>query len=254
MTYQEEIQIKVRRQRTRNAIELAMAGKWREAVTANQEIIEEFPGEVDAYNRLGRAYLELGVYSQAREAYRRTLEMDAANTIARKNLERLEQLGEDREVPEEETLRVEPSRFIEETGKTGTAVLERPAPPTVLARLVAGDTLDLSVEGTRLKAFTQHEGYIGQLNPLDAHRLIKLIHGGNRYHATVTSVDGGRVSVILRETYQHPSQANVLSFPPRAGSGPRPYAGDRTFRGGLDEVGYAAEPLDNSDQSGDIED
>lgn len=208
-------QTKIRKLRTRSAIELAVAGKWRQAITANQEIVAEFPNEVDAYNRLGRAYLELGIFSQARAAYQRTLELDSANTIARKNLNRLSQLGEDTEVPDEETTRVEPRQFLEETGKTGTAVLERPAPPAVLARLDAGDNLALKLEGSRLKAFNPRDDYIAQLGPRDAHRLIKLIQGGNAYSATVTGVNTGRVSVIIRETFRHPSQAHLVSFPPR---------------------------------------
>ena len=111
---------------------------------------------------------------------------------------------------------MEPRQFLGETGRTGTAVLERPAPPAVLARLDAGDNLDLSIEGSRLKAFTRRQDYIAQLNPRDAHRLIKLIQGGNTYGATVTGVDQGRVSVIIRETFRHPSQAHLLSFPPRS--------------------------------------
>jgi len=208
-------QTKIRKQRTRAAIELALAGKWRDAVTANQEIVAEFPNEVDAYNRLGRASLELGIYSQARAAYQRTMELDGANTIARKNLDRLSQLGEDTEVPDEETSRVEPRQFLEETGKSGTAVLDKPAPPAVLARLDSGDKLNLKLEGSRLKAFTPREDYIAQVGPRDAHRLIKLIQGGNVYSATVTGVNNGRVSVIIRESFRHPSQAHLVSFPPR---------------------------------------
>jgi tetratricopeptide (TPR) repeat protein len=214
----DDAQTKIRKLRNRQAIDLAVAGKWREAITVNQEIVAAFPNEVDAYNRLGRAYMETGVYSQARVAYQRTLDLDRANTIAKKNLERLKQLGDDLEVPDEETSKMEPRQFLGETGKTGTAVLERPAPPAVLARLDAGDNLDLNIDGSRLKASNQRHDYIAQLGARDAHRLIKLIQGGNSYSATVTGVELGRVSVIIRETFRHPSQAHLLSFPPR-GSG-----------------------------------
>lgn len=94
MTYQEERLARLKRQRSRQAIDLAMQGRWREAVSVNKLIIEDFPRDVDGYNRLGRAYMELGEYSQAREAYSRTIELDPFNTIARKNLQRLSYLGE----------------------------------------------------------------------------------------------------------------------------------------------------------------
>ena len=92
---QEEVKlIRLRRQRSKQAIALAMEGRWQEAVAANRSIIESFPEDVDAYNRLGRAYLELGEYSQAREAYRQAVELDPYNAIAKKNLQRLSYLKE----------------------------------------------------------------------------------------------------------------------------------------------------------------
>ena len=69
MLRDEERMIRLKQQRSKEAIDLAMQGKWQEAVTVNKEIIQDFPEDVDAYNRLGRAYMELGDYKQAREAY-----------------------------------------------------------------------------------------------------------------------------------------------------------------------------------------
>ena len=60
MAYQEERQLRLRRLHSKQAITLAMQGRWQEAVAANRRIIETFPDDVDAYNRLGRAYIELG--------------------------------------------------------------------------------------------------------------------------------------------------------------------------------------------------
>ena len=84
----------LRQQRGKQAIDLAMQGRWREAVAANQNLIESFPSDVSACNRLGRAYMELGEYTLAKEAYARALELDSYNTIAKKNLHRLSRLWE----------------------------------------------------------------------------------------------------------------------------------------------------------------
>ena len=94
MTYQEERLASLKRQRTKQAIDLAMQGHWREAVAANRAILEDFPNDVEAWNRLGRAHMELGKYQPSREAYRRTAALDPFNAIARKNLKRLNYLGE----------------------------------------------------------------------------------------------------------------------------------------------------------------
>src|SRR3972149_9656314 len=93
MAYHEEESTKLRRQSSKQAIALAIEGRWREAVAANQSFIESFPDDVDAYNRLGRAHMELGEYSLAREAYEKATKVDPYNTIARKNLNRLSRLG-----------------------------------------------------------------------------------------------------------------------------------------------------------------
>ena len=57
MSYQEEERTRLKRQSSKQAIALALQGQWREAVAANKGILENFPKDVDAYNRLGRAYL-----------------------------------------------------------------------------------------------------------------------------------------------------------------------------------------------------
>jgi len=115
MSYDEERLIRLRRQHSKQAIALAMQGRWREAVAVNKGIIESAPTDVDAHNRLGRAYIELGEYSQAREAYSRAMELDPFNAISRKNLQRLSYLKEAM-VSSEGEATVEPQHFIEEIG------------------------------------------------------------------------------------------------------------------------------------------
>ena len=73
MPHEEERLIRLKQQRSKEAIDLAMQGRWQEAVAINKEIIENSPDDVDTYNRLGRAYMELGDYAQAREAYSRAV-------------------------------------------------------------------------------------------------------------------------------------------------------------------------------------
>ena len=55
MTYQEAEQVGLKRRRSKQAVALAMEGRWREAIAINKEIIEGFPDDVEAYNRLGKA-------------------------------------------------------------------------------------------------------------------------------------------------------------------------------------------------------
>jgi len=241
MAYQEEEQVRLRRQRSKNAIALAMQGRWREAVAANQEIIESFPNDVDAYNRLGKAYIELGEYSLAKEAYTRAMELDPYNIIAQKNLRRLSYLGEAVVSPEADSDKAKPQHFIEETGKAGVVNLYHLAPREVLAKIVAGDRVYLRVSDSSLTVENSRGEYLGLVEPRHAQRLIKLMEGGNQYAAAIVSSAEDRVTVIIREVYQDPSQAGQLSFPPRGGESLRPYLSDKVLRRELEYLEASGE-------------
>ncbi len=230
MTYQEERLARLKRQRSKQAIDLAMQGRWREAVAANRLIIEDFPGDVDAYNRLGRAYMELGEYAQAREAYTRAVEIDPYSAIARKNLQRLRYLEGEAASSEVEYRRVAPQQFIEEIGKAGVVNLYHLAPKEIRARMVAGDEVHLKVDGPRLSVESSRGEYLGQVDPRHGPRLIKLIEGGNRYTAAVVSSAEEAMTIIIREVYQDPSQTGRLSFPSKGAGELRPYVDERMFK------------------------
>ena len=231
MTYQEERLARLKRQRSKQAIDLAMQGRWQEAIAANKFILENFPRDVDAYNRLGRAYMELGEYAQAREAYRRTIELDPLNAIAKKNLQRLSYLGEAKAVGlGGESRKIEPHHFIEEIGKAGVVGLYHLAPTEIRARMVAGDEVYLKIDGPSLIGENSRGEYLGQVGPKHGQRLIKFIEGGNRYSAAIVSSTEEAMSVIIREVYQDPSQAGRLSFPSRETEVVRPYVDERVFK------------------------
>jgi hypothetical protein len=250
MAYQEEEQVRLRRQRSKQAIALAMQGRWREAISANEEIIASFPGDVDAYNRLGRAHMELGDYALAKGAYSRAMEIDPYNIIAQKNLQRLSYLGEEVGAADDSD-RVEPQHFIEETGKTGVVALYRLAPRAVLAKMGAGDRVYLKVDGAGLNVENGRGEYVGQVEPKHGQRLIKLMGGGNRYSAAIVGVGEERVMVIIREIYQDPSQAGQLSFPPRGMESLRPYLSDKMLRRELENIETMADESMDMDDGGD---
>ena len=230
MSFREEEWTRLRRQSSKKAIALAMQGRWQEAVAANKSIIESFPNDVDAYNRLARAYMELGDYSRAREAAEKAIKLDPYNTIAQKNLNRLSRLGETAVGSEGSSDKVEPQQFIGEVGKAGVVNLYRLAPPEILAKTVAGASVNLKVDGPSLVVENSRGEYLGLVEPKHAQRLIKLMEGGNRYSSAIVSSTEEAVTVIIREVYQHPSQAGRLSFPPSGVETFRPYIGDRIIR------------------------
>jgi hypothetical protein len=219
-----------------------MQGRWREAAVINQSLVESFPSDVSAYNRLGRAYMEIGDFSHAWGAYSRAIELDPYNNIARKNLDRLSRL---REViigaPDDS--RVEPLYFIEETGKAGVVNLYHLGPPEVVANMVAGDRVYLKVKGNGLAVENGRGEYLGQVELKHAQRLIRLMAGGNEYTAAVVSTTEDTAAIIIREVFQHPSQVGRLSFPAKEFKSPRPYISDRvTKREPEPELEYEEEP------------
>lgn len=234
--FQRDDKVRLKRQATQEAIALAMQSRWEEAVVANKNIIESFPTDVDAYNRLGRALTELGRYAQARGAYQQALELDPYNTIAQKNISRLALLREEaRTSAEGEPRRIIPQVFIEEKGRAGIVYLENPAPQEVLARMVAGNEVLLRVKGERVIVEDRHGEYLGQVEAHHAGRLAKLIEGGNKYAAALASLGQDGAKVAIKEVYQHPSQAGRLSFPIRETEPFRPYIRDSLLKYQLEE-------------------
>ena len=213
MSYQDDRQVSLKRERSKQAITLAMQGRWREAIAVNQEIVETFPHDVDAYNRLGKAHMELGEYLPAKEAYSRAVEIEPYNAIARKNLDRLSRLRAVRGNSTGDMQEVGHHQFIEEAGKAGVVKLYRLAPAEVLARVMAGDRVKLRVDEPNLIVEDTLGQYLGQVEPRHGQRLARLIQGGNVYSAAIISSTEDRVVVIIRETYQHPSQFGQVSFP-----------------------------------------
>lgn len=219
MAYHEEEQLRIRRLNTKQAIALAMQGRWQEAINTNKVLLDSFPDDVDACNRLGRAYMETGNYAEAKKAYERSLKLDTYNAIAKKNLQRLAHLAEVSKTSKEHVRKVEP-QFIEEAGKSGVVSLKRLASPDTLVRMVAGDTVFLKPDLGNLNVKSSLGDYIGQVEPRHAQRLLKLMKGGNKYSAAIISATENKVTVIIRETYQHPSLVGQPSFPPRWAENP----------------------------------
>jgi hypothetical protein len=222
--YQTEERGKLKKHWVEMAISLAMQSRWEDAVKVNRDILELFPNDVDAYNRLGRAHTELGHYKEARESYGRAVEIDPNNAIAQKNLAKLGNVAIEA-APVATTEKVDPHLFIAEMGKTGVANLVRPAPKERLATIAVGDQVYLKPEGRALLVQNSRGEYLGQVEPRASQRLIDLMKGGNRYAAAIVSLEDNNVRVILRETYQDPSQAGKVSFPTKTADaqGIRPY-------------------------------
>jgi len=244
MSFQEDKKGKLKRQTSKQAIALAMEGRWQESLEINKGIIESFPNDADAYNRLGKAYMELGEYANSREAYEKALKLDQYNTIAKKNLQRLTLL--ENEAPLSAEGKVEkaaPHLFIEEIGKAGVVNLYQLAGTDKLVKMLAGDKVNLKPQDSSLAVYNIRGDYLGLVPAKHGQRLIKLIQGGNKYTAAVVASNDNAISVIIRETYQHPSQSDQVSFPGRRLEEVQPYVSEKIMQPEFEEGEELAESL-----------
>ncbi len=251
-TLSAEEKARLKKQWTDLAIQQALASQWEEAVKTNRNILNLFPTEPEAYNRLGKAYSELGQYTEARQSYAQTLKYSPNNTIAKKNMNRLSLVREEPIQTHAGAERIDPRRFIEEPGKTGMTELINIAPTPVLAKVGVGDNVQLYVNGHTLLVRNTVGEDIGQVEPRLANRLINFMEGGNRYAAAILAMDHGQVRLIIREEYQHPSMFGKVSFPSQGGGETiRAYIKDtmlRYDREDDDELGNDDEYYDGGDE------
>ena len=243
-----------RRQLTQQAITTAVQSRWQEAVDLNRQIVELAPTDAEAFNRLGKAYTELGEISEARRAYEQAIEADPANLIAQCNLERLSHISdsEAEELRRKATDKLDPRFFMEETGKTRVTVLTNPAKQEVLATLTAGDRVVLAPDDGQVVVQAVDETRIGLVEESLAARLIRLMQTGNQYQAGVVGVDRGQVRIIIRETLQSPQNSGRISFPPqKAAEMPRPYLREGLVRRTGDEEDDDELDVDLQDETAD---
>src|SRR3989440_2466091 len=206
--------LKPRSQYAEDAVQLAIAGKWDDAVKLNKFIVENFGADEETQNRLGKALSELGKLKDAKSAYEAALKLNPMNSIAKKNAARINTLLHQKEGLKVGGTRVDLNLFVEEMGKTIITNLENSA-SDICSKVAAGDVAELKIEGDGVAAETSRGVRLGLLEAKLARRLIKFMRGGNRYQAGVTSCDGSAVKLIVRETYQDPKFAGKPSFPMR---------------------------------------
>jgi tetratricopeptide (TPR) repeat protein len=205
--------LKPRSQYADDAVQLAIAGKWDDAVKLNKFIVDNFGADEETQNRLGKALSELGKLKEAKAAYEAALKLNPMNSIAKRNAARINALLHQKEGLKVGGTRVDLNLFVEEMGKTVITILDSSHDNDICSKVAAGDVAELRIEADGVVAETSRGVRLGLLEPKLARRLTKFMRGGNRYQAGVTSCDGNTVKLIVRETYQDPHFAGKPSFP-----------------------------------------
>ena len=243
-----------RKQRIDAAIAYALDRRWDLAAAENRSLLEEFPDDLEAANRLGKALTELGDLDGAAAAYQRSLELDSTNVIARRNLSRIEEMrgsaAKRRPAKRASTAgaaptpAVRPHSLIEESGKSAEFELIEPSAQG-LRRASAGEPAELVPTARGISVQTAGGVVLGRIETRAGLRLKRLIEGGNRYAAVIRRVSDTEGSIYVRETYRDPSLVDQPSFLPPATSArrrltPRAYTKSSIVR-------YGGEGLDGDE-------
>jgi tetratricopeptide (TPR) repeat protein len=201
-------------QAAEDAVNLALASRWQEALAVNDELVERFGPDEDICNRRGKALLELGRLAEAEAAYTATLLANPANQIARRQLAKLAERRAAKGQVAPVSASVDVAVFTDEPGKTAITkvILGAGIDPSQVA---PGDPITVEVSEAQVAVRTLRGVDLGGVEPRISQRILKLSKSGNRYAGAITHVDGSGVQVILREIYQAPELAGTNSFPVR---------------------------------------
>ncbi len=205
-----------KRQMLEETLDVALTGNWEHALEVNDTFLERFPRDAEALNRKGHALLELGRLHESWSAYSEALSVDPANMIARRNLQRLEMLGNaDVTMPQGGTSVPSPRAgvFIEEIGKTWVDELTRAADASVLATVSPGEQLTFDIKDTTVNVLSRTGAQLGELEERIARRLIDLVNAGNRYELYALGMSGHSLRFIAREVFREQSNQGVTGLP-----------------------------------------
>jgi hypothetical protein len=217
--------VKPRSQYVDEAIEVALASKWADAVELNRAILDRFGPDEETLNRLGKAYTELGRLDDALSAYEGTLKVNPLNQIAQKNMAKLRAWRDRKEQVPTGQAQVDVDAFIEEMGKSVLTGLHVHTEGDPCSKVTGGEPVKLIIAGDTLNVESVRGVALGHVEHAMGRRLIKFIQGGNKYAGAVASCEGNNIKIIIRETYQDPKFVGKPSFPIKRGRDEfRPYA------------------------------
>lgn len=193
------------------AIKAALSRNWKKAILLNKKILEENPEDIEALNRLGFAHIQVGNLSLAKKAFQKVLALDKYNSVAKKNLDRIETFSTKKKSIKEDKSRtnqvkgkqakttIEPRFFIEEPGKTKIVNLINPAPAKTLSTVNIGDCVSLYSRKRSIEVRNEENKYLGALPDDVAFRLLHFLKAGNKYDVCVKKVKPNNITVFIRE-------------------------------------------------------
>jgi hypothetical protein len=192
-----------------DAIKAAVSNNWKEAIKLNEIILETLPDDISTLNRLGISYSMIGKNKKAEEKFKRVVEIDSHNQIAKNNLARLKSNKSSGLLnPFSQTV-----SFIEEPGKSKVVPLVNQAEPKIFSSLNIGEPVELGHCKHKVKVVDQNNVFVGYLPDNISHRLLQLLRAGYKYKTVMKSVNNKTPQVFISETHASKRLKGIPSFP-----------------------------------------
>ena len=226
-------------QAVEEAIQLALAFRWEDALQLNQELLERFGPDEDSYNRLGKALMELGRREEAMAAYQSTIEVNPLNQIAARQLTKLGDLSATKGKVARVSASLDSAFFIEEPGKTA---LTRVVPDEELGKVqfAPGDPVELSYSPAHVTVRTLRGETLGTLEPRMAQRLRRMVDSGV---ARLIHTDVARDGMLAGPGLAGLSELTTLGVPVMVAGGVSSYQDLKQIREGGAEAAIVGRAL-----------
>lgn len=195
------------------AVDCAIKGDWEQAIKFNMAILKQSKHNIPALLRLGFAYLQLARYPQALASYRSVLKIQPQNAIAGEYVAKIELRKKETSSPSSASVTLDSNMFIELPGKTKTVALSQLGQRSVLAKLMIGEGVYLSIRKHHVEVRTADDDYIGVLPDDVGVRLMYFLENGSEYTVSVQEASLSNIIVFIREQSKGSKVEKLVSFP-----------------------------------------
>lgn len=198
------------------AVDAALDHNWQKAIELHKKILDISPNNIDAFLGLGFAYMQFGDLTQAKNYYKKALDVDPINIIARNNLDKLVILskkGHSHATVDKNDFVMNPEIFMNIKGKTRTIVLLNLGQSEVIAGLKIGERVFLKNKKRRLEIRNKKEEYVGCLPDDISKRLLFFLESSSEYEVIIKEATKSNVEIFVRELKKGSKVKNFISFP-----------------------------------------
>ncbi len=178
---------------SKKAIDAALKNNWEKAIQHNQKILEKNPEDKNSKIRLGRAYIKVEKFNDAKKIFEEILEEDPINSVAMKNYKLASENNPDNKGGGSNNHN---KVLIKEPGTT--AQVEISAPENILSTLEPGQPLCIRSYKTKICFFTDRKKGIGSSRDVAAQIVYKAKRDGKDVTASVIKPNKDHFTVLLK--------------------------------------------------------